>query len=48
MLFLFFLGRIFFRNTMKWADGKLRSLQKNQLFFPFYRCFGLAVNYQHF
>ncbi len=22
----------FFRNRMKWADGKLRSLQKNQLF----------------
>ena len=30
MLSLFFFGGIFLRNTMKWADGKLRSLQKNQ------------------
>ena len=28
-----FYGRtVFFRNRMKWADDKLRSLQKNQLF----------------
>lgn len=42
----------FFRNRMKWADGKLRSLQKNQLFFPFgngrdfivsFQCFGAAL-----
>lgn len=25
--------RIFFRNAIKWADGKLRSLQKNQFLF---------------
>ena len=30
-VYVFFLEGVFFRNTMKWADGKLRSLQKNQM-----------------
>ena len=33
MLLFYNLGRLFFRNTKKWAGGKLRSLQKNQSVF---------------
>lgn len=33
LLFIFMGGLFFFRNRMKWADGKLRSLQKINYFF---------------
>ena len=33
MLSFIFMRGLFFRNRMKWADGKLRSLQKINYFF---------------
>ena len=41
---LIFFGGIFFRNTMKWADGKLRSLQKNQKVVFALGCIPIACN----